>query len=323
MANQGKIRYKNVTETTDISKISLLNRQELYNEFKDAVYTSTSKEKKEHRNIIKSMLDTIEELVQRVKKRDEEIKSLKKKKDQSSQEANIPPNDTANIRSNKFNSYADCVKSKEKVYQIIVKKKIEEANVNVKKIVFEKLKSIKEQLDIKVHDIRDGLIIKAANEQQQDLILDQMKSTSTIECFKPKRIIPSILIKDIQRIESEDNSPVNYECYIEREISESLKISEEEFNVKVIINKPNFRSVRAVVNLNEDQTKKVFKTNRIRVGYSSCNIERSYNIIQCKRCYKYGHHELSKDKSTLTCKNDRVCPLCSNGHTKDQECQQK
>lgn len=116
------IKYEEVTENTDLSIYDFKNRFDLYKEFNTIINNSSFKEKKEHRNIIKSMLTTISKLSKAIIKRDLEIKDLKSSKIN---------NNNANLNSN-YDSFSNCVKKKKSENIFIIKKVNNDSNLDVK-----------------------------------------------------------------------------------------------------------------------------------------------------------------------------------------------
>lgn len=309
MMKKRKIEYKDVNVSTKLSTFDLEQRVGLYDEFYSIITAEGSKTKKENRIIVKSMLDTIADLIKDCKKKNSELKKLSEEN-----LANKSPPVIMNSYSNdKFSSYADCLSNKKKEHLIIIKKKNEHDGSILKDKVYEQLVPIKKDIEFKkIKDKKFTLILDAKNTDQQDLIINKLKDCSAVVCSKPRRLIPSILIKDIDR-PSDTN---NYVEYLKDEIADDLQIDKENVNIKAIINNPKFRSMRCIINLDEASTIKVINRNYIKIGFMACSIEKTFKVFSCRSCHSFDH-------KTSDCKEER-CGLCSElKHGKDENCKAK
>lgn len=73
-----KTSYSDITEKTDMSSFNLETRLDLFNQFIIAIDDKASKEKKEHRVLIKSMNQTINKLLEEVNSIKKELEEAKK-----------------------------------------------------------------------------------------------------------------------------------------------------------------------------------------------------------------------------------------------------
>ena len=90
-------------------------------------------------------------------------------------------------------------------------------------------------------------------------------------------------------------------------------------------------SQAVTVVLPQEAADKLIKMREIRVGYNWCTITRKVNIVQCYKCWHYGHtaakcngeddrgkdcHNCGRTGHTQReCNNDKHCPLCDRaGH---------
>jgi hypothetical protein len=313
MKSTTRIRYEDVTERTDLSVLNIANRIQLYEELLAAVNGNGSKEKKEHRILIKSMIETIKMLNKNINDREQQINRLKR----DSQEI-----DNCRVNEEKYGSYADCVNNKSKENLVIIKKD-GLSEMNLKNEVFRKLDKVKREIVIrKIRENKNNLIIDVSSEIDQQKIIEELRNETEFECRKPRKMIPSILIKEIEKIEIIGNRE-ECEKYLKREISINHAIKEENINIKVIINKKQFKTMRCIVNLDEDNTRKILNNGYVKIGFMACPVEKTINIVQCKKCYRFGHHERSKDGKESTCRAmNHNCPICAEEHVA-QECPNK
>lgn len=288
------VTYDKVTDKSDLSIYSLESKIELFKDFDKAINCKESKEKKEHRLIVKAMLDTIQSLNSK----------LKKFEDQRETEDN---------QRNKFESFADCVNNKKKENVLIIKK-MKEDDLDMKKEFLSKLDRIKK--DVLVERIKvnkHNMIVNVRDEHQQNLIVNELKDNVNIKCEKPKKKIPMIMIKEIERIDDKDAEEIK--CYLKREIALNNDLEESNVIIKAVINKSTFRTMRCVISLKEDDTKKVIRNGFVKIGYMACPIEKTVSIAQCNRCQGFGHFAKSLDGKVVTCKSKEIrCGICADNH---------
>ena len=307
-----RLSFDDVTEQTDLNKLKIGHRMEIYNQFINSFERPNSREKKEHRHIIKSMKSTIEKLLSE----NEKLKS---------QVATLENDQPTLARNEKYASMADCVKGTKKENLVIIK--AEKDDTNLKEIVYGKLNEMKSEIDVKKIKInKSNIVIDLSNEQQQTKLIERMNEMPNVKSDKPRQMIPSILIKEIPRVEKieEMNGEAKrdrYKEYLRNEIATNLKINEMSIVVRAVIDKSKFRTIRAIVNFDIETTKKVLRDEQIKIGYMACQIERTCGLIQCKHCWRFGH--FANDKAgNRTCKSKQTCPICSGEHN-ETECQIK
>lgn len=120
------------------------------------------------------------------------------------------------------------------------------------------------------------------------------------------------MIKEIER----QQNITDYKSYVIDELSEDLGVDKNLINVKVVINNSKFRTVRCIVNLDEETTAKVVKRNYVKIGFMRCSIERTFKVFNCMKCHRLDHR-------TDSCKDGEHCGLCSTKHNVDQTCPAK
>lgn len=307
-----KLEYKDVNESTNLLDYSADQRLSLFEEFVNVIAGPNSKTKKENRIISKIMFDMLVSMNKKCKDQEKEIKMLKEKVNvNQDRQAIVPAIITGNPRS--FNSYADCVINKEKENLIIIKKNNVNDNANLKDLVFKHLNPIKREIEFKkIRNRKYTLILDTCNESQQAKVIESLQTIKTITCKKPKKLIPSLLIKDIER--QADIS--DYKEYIIDELAEDLQIDRKEINVKAIINNAKFKTIRCIVNLDFENTNKVLNRGYVKIGFVSCKTERTFKVFCCRDCFRFDH-------KTEDCKTGKLCGLCSSNHSKDEECPAK
>lgn len=300
-----KIEFSEVTENTDLNVLNLNSKLKIYQDLIVSINHPNSKTSKANRNIIKSMLITINNLREKLTAKDTEIKNLKDAQN-SNTIANDPP------INKDYSSYADSVKNKKKQNLIIIKKKDINENSNLKSVIYDKLNPIKRDIEFKIiKDKKYTMILDVNSEEKQNKIIDQLSDESKIEAKKPKKLIPSILIKNIDRVSTDPN--FDYKKYLITEIAQDLNIEENLINVKVIINNTKFRTLRCIINLDQVNTIKVINKGYIKIGYIACQIEKTFKIHRCGFCRSYKHKQEYCPKKEST-----ICEFCAEVHESNQ-----
>lgn len=161
---------------------------------------------------------------------------------------------------------------------------------------------------------KDIVVLDVSSKDQQLKIIDELNVIDNISAFEPKKFVPTLKIDSIQR----DYPPeFDYDDFIKEEISQNLKIKKEEIVIKKIINNQKFKSIRAFVSLDKDNTIKVLEDGFIKIGYMACPVSKSCNVRQCRRCWKFGHLEKDREGNLICKSKEIICPLCSKHHDID------
>jgi hypothetical protein len=253
-----------VTEKTDLDGYKGNSLLDLYKQFIIDIEKSTSRVKLPYRNIIRSMKKTIV-LIK------EQRDKLKLENDQLKEEVT---KSTLATSSYKYANYSDCVKNREMENLVIIKKVDINSQTDLSKVVRKELDLIKKSITVRNIKInKNRVVVSASSKEDQQLLIENFKNYSEIRVNEPTKFVPNILIKEIQRIQTdEDEDRVDYKKYVQDELIESLNITNESDKpiVKVIINKKNFKTIRAVVSLSAKMTEKVILDGNVKIGYMSC-----------------------------------------------------
>lgn len=112
-------------------------------------------------------------------------------------------------------------------------------------------------------------------------MISKLDSTlSKLNVKKPKKLIPAILIKEIDK-------SLDKEEIIEQ-LSTNEKIKKEEINIKAEFN--NSKTKRIIIYLNEHDTRRILDQGRVKMNHFIHLIEPTFKIIQCNNYLKYGHY---------------------------------
>ena len=214
---------------------------------------------------------------------------------------------------------SDVVKNKPKENLVIIKSN-SDSITNLKDYAFKKLKSVQSTINVtKIQRSNQNKTLKlfVQTEAQQETIVNSLKKDTNVRADKPRDKLPSILISEIER----DDEVTDYKEYIKNEIHSNHNIPIEEIEVKVVINNTRRHTLSCIVNFTKQTTTTILNQDHIKIGFKICPIKRTRQVIQCIRCWKFGHRATPHPNST----NERaphpcdkqVCPFCAAEHTAD------
>lgn len=321
--DNAKSKLDEITINTDLSKINVNERMEIY-ELNEKAMISNVTMNKVHKHIVKSMHSLLKHVMNERSKLLEEMEILKSKSKQFN-------NDSAPL---KYNSYSECVKNQVKEYTVIVRNECKD-QINIQKVLYKNLKEKKRQISIKsIRQNNKRLIINTKSEAEQNLIIEKMKDVPNLKTFKPNKKIPSLFIKEIDKLDQEEKREkaieygkdlFDYKDYLIEEIAANNDVKKESIVIKRIQNNPKYRTIRCIVNLDIESTKRILDQKEIKIGFRVCPVEKSFKIVQCNCCYRFGHFAHDKE-GNKTCKEDPLCGMC--GHKLDDkgncnQCKQK
>lgn len=302
--NCNPIKYEEVTASTDLSKIKVQQRLPLFEEcvrIMEVNATGNKIQKLIVKNMHHVLKDTLKQLDQ-LKKERESFPTLQ-------QAAQLNPNTRIN--------YAATLKPKPE-YPIIIKNATT-SEIDLKKSLYKKLKSNNEVKIKKMKVNKKRMIVQVESSAQQDAVIELMKNNTQVEAYKPRKKVPSVFVKEIDKLDEEEKDEMSaeygmesfdYKQYIINEIALKNGIKKENIVVKRIINKPNFHTIRAIINLDLPSTEKVLNKGDLTIGYRCCPVEKSFDPMQCRGCFGYGHFKCDK-AGNQTCTRDPICCFCS------------
>lgn len=308
-----------VTSTTDFDELSMMDKLSIFEQCSTYCASVSCKFKNECKLIIPQMLSTIKSLQrdlenEKIKVREANTK-LKELEDKS---AIFPTLSNRNESVQQYGSYANCL-SNRKEENIIIFKPLTD-NLDLRKETFERLKKLQDKVDVKKIKVnkKDTLVIDVMNKDQQEIIVKELKDDLNLKAVTPKSHIPSILIKDIER----DSDIKNYEEYILEQLAANNEIDKKKIVIKKVIDNSRFRSIRCIVNFDQQTTSNLVRQGSVKIGFKICVLERVVNLRQCFNCCKFGH--FAKDhQGNETCKNQRACSFCASNEHDQSTCPAK
>ena len=318
---EGKELLEKFTVNTDLDVYSERKKLKLFEAASTAMNESKGTMSKEMKKLVDHMVKSFKKMCEeneKLKMNNRELMSEREKiiedreklnetnvqLNQQLEELKQPAIPNANTK-----SYSNAVKNKRDEFVVLVKKKRDfDGDKDLRTELIKKIKPIEKNIDIERTKFKsDTLVIHVKDTEQQRTLENCLKGDNEIECNLPKKRIPSIKIKEVDSNMDADD--------ILRELKDKENIDIEKATVKIILKNPNYRTNRAVINLSEEDTVRISKQKRIKMGPLMHPFEIDYGVIQCKNCNKFGHFHRSKDKNTVICKSrSPVCVHCGGEH---------
>lgn len=308
-----KVLLERYTINTDLDTWSEAKKILLFEAATDAIESSKGTLSQELKKLVKNMLFQL-------KTAKKECKQLKEEKASNERIIQELQEDQRNKETTPIyssgRSYAEVTMNKKEEHVIIIKSKTTNNNTDLRTEFLRKIKPIEKEIAITDQRKKgDKLVVKVKDKQQQHLICSSLENDLNIEATQPSKRIPTIKIKEVDR---------NYdEATILEELREKEDINTDAAVIKKIVKNLKFKTNRVIINLNAEDTLKVVRQEGIKLGPIIHPIEVDYGIIQCYKCYKFGHFHMSKDGTTVTCKSEhQICSHCGKNH-KFSECNDK
>lgn len=211
--------------------------------------------------------------------------------------------------------YSQIVKSKtDAVVLVKPRKDTEASSLTTRQTVQEKINPGSLGVGIsKIKNVRSGgVAICCNNEESLKNISEDMKSKlgQDYEIKKVEKKNPRIKILNVNKKDIDDET-----LFIEKIVLQNtIRIASEEPKIKVIYKyEKNERNYHVVLELDPDIYSQIHKKQVIYIGWKTCKFVDHVNIIQCYKCWKFGH-------IANECRSGKiVCPKCTGEH-KSEEC---
>lgn len=143
--------------------------------------------------------------------------------------------------------------------------------------------------------------------QEAEQKLGEEYKIDVLEKPNPKVKILNVNKKDISE-EKDFIDKIIFHNYIDQ--------NKENFILKVIKTKDckkNARNCHIMIEVDPETYKEICRSDYIQTGWKGCRYEDYVNIIQCYRCWKFGH-------IANMCRSEKnICPICAGEH-KSTEC---
>jgi hypothetical protein len=79
-----------------------------------------------------------------------------------------------------------------------------------------------------------------------------------------------------------------------------------------------FHTIGCIAQFEKETTKKIAARGFVKIGFKICPARRSVNVIQCTKCYHFGHFEKDLDKREICKSENQICNHCSGKHHEEQ-----
>lgn len=305
---EGKQILESFTCTTDVDSWSDSKKWKLFNQASREINGAKGTLSKELKKVTEHMASHFKKCLIKMNQLQEENNKLKEENDELKKNA-VSTTSAATETDPFLPRYANTVKNKKPEYVVLVKKAAgAEEKSDLRTELFKDLKAVETNVDIlRTMKRNETLVVQVRSEEQQKAVINQMKNNNQVECNLPSKRIPSIKISEIDKNMSKED------ILLELESKENIK--REDAQVKIILNNTKYRTNRAIVALNEEDTTRLLRKREVKMGLKIHPVEPDYGVVQCKKCNKYGHFHMSKDKSAELCKSkDPVCVHCGGAH---------
>lgn len=292
--------YESFTCNTDIDTWTDVKKSKLFEYAGKEFAVAKGAPTKEMKKIVEHMAVNYKKLLAKHIQLNKEIAELKRAPTPAARPQ--PPNQQQL-------SYANAVRNKKTEYVVLVKKAAgAEEESDVRAELFKSLKPVEKEVDIlKTSKRHDTLVVQVRNEEQQKTVINRLKNSTSVDCNLPAKRIPAVRISEIDKSMQADD--------ILQELEEKEGINKKHAKVKIILNNTNYRTNRAIIAFNEEDTKRLLIKGEVKMGLKIHPIEPDFGVVQCKNCNKFGHFHKSKDKTKVQCKDqDPTCVHCGGNH---------
>lgn len=192
------------------------------------------------------------------------------------------------------------IKPKDKKQESLVTKKAIEEQINPSEIGvgISQVKFVRE----------GGVAISCARAQDVENMSHSVenKMSKEYEVKIPERKHPRLKIINIEKALIDDQ-----DVFIEKMIIQNgITVQEEERKINILTSYEDKRRKTgvAIVEVDEETYKQISKKDVLYIGWKKCRYFDHVNVIQCYRCWKFGH-------MARECKSSEyVCPKCSKNH---------
>lgn len=188
-----------------------------------------------------------------------------------------------------------------------------------KKIVKEALAP--KQQGIQIRALRKvqkgGVAIESGTKKSAQKIRDIAAKNERIKAVEPKKILPKVMLYDVDRTLSEEDVK---EFIFLQNLAEHGVMEKEMAGFKILykVGRRDAETVNLVVEIEPKLREILLEAGRVYIDYDSCRIVDFYHISRCYRCQGYGHVQ-------KFCKKEggHVCSHCGREGHEFMECPQK
>lgn len=161
-----------------------------------------------------------------------------------------------------------------------------------------------------------AIVIECRDQKQKEMIVEKMKAVESVEVREGRKIKPKIKITGIEKGWSERE--VMEDIINENvEVKEMVKGQKPEEILRVIrkFTCRNPAKENWIMEARPDVCRKLIEKKRVNVGMMSVYVEAFEDILQCFKCYRFGHIQRN-------CTNEITCGKCGEKHD-TRECRKE
>ena len=182
--------------------------------------------------------------------------------------------------------------------------------VDIRKVAMQCLDAVENEIEIhKIKSTNNYLRITVKDEEQQRIVMNQLKTCTELTADKSAKKLPSFMLKELDKTWSRD--------YIIEQLVEKEGVDREQTVIKALLSNDKFRTNRAIVQFGAEDTARLIGREKLKLKHFMHPIERTEHVIQCRGCLQYGHFHRDK-QGQVTCNRKQKCAHCSGEHPMDQ-----
>lgn len=214
-------------------------------------------------------------------------------------------------------SYANIVSKRQD--EVLIIKPVKEQNHTVTLSEVKK-KIAPASLQIGVGNVKHikegGIAIHYNRDKENDKVLTNMQQTLgenyTVASGHLRN--PEFIVTGVEKdfITEEGNEQEEKEIFLSAIIQQNkLKNFDNDIREKIKIRKiylNKWKSFNIIIEISPNAYKFIASFKKLNIGWRQCNIYEHHNIMQCFKCYRFGHQ-------ANVCKNGTTCSKCSEEHS--------
>lgn len=254
-------------------------------------------------NLFRRIIEGKDKLIE---SQDKTIKLLEQKIQELEQEEHL-------YKQNK--KYSDVVKSNKEAVIVVKPKDTKQQSNKTKEIIQDSINPQAAGTSVsKLKYIRDGGVAICCEEKGAEKIIKEaeQKLGNEYNVAVVKKANPKIKLINVNKKDINEEKE-----FIEKLVFHNhINIKKENYTLNVINkfkSKSNTRHCHVIVEVDSLTYTELCKNEYIQTGWKGCKYEDYINIVQCYKCYKFGH-------KAINCKSEKnICPKCAGDH-KVSEC---
>lgn len=213
-------------------------------------------------------------------------------------------------------SYRDVLKDgAAKEHVLVLKRAANVSDEALRKQLYDNVKPEALQIGVQFNKTTaaGNIILKCDNQKSLEKIRTTVESKMSESCSVelPKKLNPRIKVVGIN--ESELSEDIN--VLKNKFLNQNKSIGDTKDGSFKIVYKSNVRNKKfdVIAELDPKSFNVIMQEGKLNIGWNRCNVYEYLTMVRCFKCCEYGHIQ-------RVCKNNVVCPLCSESHEK-KNCQ--